>query len=57
MGLLARFLCEEGEDGGEGEGVMLPRLVDFELIVGEDGKRRVGFGWFAGGEYLSIEIM
>lgn len=30
---------------------MLPRLIDYELLVGEDGKRTVGFGWFAGGEY------
>ena len=26
-----------------------PRLIDYELLTGEDGKRTVGFGWFAGG--------
>ena len=34
---------------GESRVGMEPRLVDYELILGEDGKRSVGFGWFAGG--------
>ncbi|KAG9033233.1 hypothetical protein FRB95_000412 [Tulasnella sp. JGI-2019a] len=25
-----------------------PRLIDYELLTGENGKRVVGFGWFAG---------
>jgi alpha-aminoadipic semialdehyde synthase len=29
-----------------------PRLIDYELLTnGTDGKRTVGFGWFAGGKY------
>jgi alpha-aminoadipic semialdehyde synthase len=31
-----------------------PRLIDYELLVGEDGKRSVGFGWFAGGSFFSL---
>ncbi|KAH7886733.1 Saccharopine dehydrogenase-domain-containing protein [Phlebopus sp. FC_14] len=27
---------------------LLPRLIDYELLTGTDGKRTVGFGWFAG---------
>ena len=42
MGLLARFVQ------GVREG---PRLIDYELLVGKDGKRCVGFGWFAGGSF------
>ena len=30
------------------------RLVDYELLTDEDGKRTVAFGWFAGGKLLSI---
>ncbi|KAF7314386.1 hypothetical protein MKEN_00911300 [Mycena kentingensis (nom. inval.)] len=26
----------------------LPRLIDYEYLTDEDGKRTVGFGWFAG---------
>ncbi len=34
---------------------LLPTLVDFELLTSEaDGKRTVGFGWFAGGTACSI---
>jgi len=38
-----------GSDKGEVAMGMEPRLVDYELLLGEDGKRCVGFGWFAGG--------
>lgn len=32
--------------------LMRPRLIDYELLTnGPDGKRTVGFGWFAGGKY------
>ncbi|KAG2121616.1 Saccharopine dehydrogenase-domain-containing protein [Suillus clintonianus] len=41
MELLSRFL-------GSQENPSLHRLIDYELLVGEDGKRTVGFGWFAG---------
>jgi alpha-aminoadipic semialdehyde synthase len=41
MPLLAEFLAEEG--GGSA------RLIDWEGLVDQDGKRTVGFGWFAGG--------
>ncbi|KAG8924983.1 hypothetical protein FRC02_010062 [Tulasnella sp. 418] len=40
MPLLSRFVGETETDG--------PQLVDYELLTGEDGKRVVGFGWFAG---------
>lgn len=43
MELLSRFL-------GSQENPSLPRLIDYELLAGEDGKRTVGFGWFAGGK-------
>jgi hypothetical protein len=39
--LLSRFLNEDGA-----------RLIDYELIMGEGGKRAVGFGWFAGGRLI-----
>ena len=41
MELLSKFL---------GAGDLSPRLIDYELLTGEDGKRTVGFGWYAGGE-------
>ncbi|KAG1727784.1 Saccharopine dehydrogenase-domain-containing protein [Suillus paluster] len=41
MELLSRFLDSH-------ENPSLPRLIDYELLVGEHGKRTVGFGWFAG---------
>jgi alpha-aminoadipic semialdehyde synthase len=50
--LLSRFLSN-----GESQGHLLPRLVDYELLTGEDGKRTVGFGWFAGGEYANYSFM
>lgn len=47
MGLLARFVQ------GVREG---PRLIDYELLVGKDGKRCVGFGWFAGGSFRFFSL-
>ncbi|KAL1942345.1 hypothetical protein VTO73DRAFT_6409 [Trametes versicolor] len=43
MELLAKFLASENPNAA-----LLPRLIDYELLTGEDGKRTVGFGWFAG---------
>ncbi|KAG6372697.1 Saccharopine dehydrogenase-domain-containing protein [Boletus reticuloceps] len=41
MELLSRFLSHPQRD--------LPsRLIDYELLMGPDGKRTVAFGWFAG---------
>ena len=51
MELLSKFLASENPTAPDG-GSLLPRLVDYELLTGSDGKRTVGFGWFAGGEYL-----
>lgn len=45
MPLLAEFLDAEG--GGKA------RLVDWEGILDQSGKRTVGFGWFAGGKWFS----
>ncbi|KAI6122567.1 Saccharopine dehydrogenase-domain-containing protein [Pisolithus croceorrhizus] len=43
MPLLSRFLGENNSQPST-----LPRLIDYELLSGSDGKRTVGFGWFAG---------
>lgn len=43
MELLSKFLASDS-------GAKPPaRLIDFELLTSEDGKRTVGFGWYAGG--------
>lgn len=42
MELLSKFLQP---------GALSPRLIDYELLTDEDGRRTVGFGWFAGGEF------
>ncbi|KAG8910593.1 hypothetical protein FRC01_006246, partial [Tulasnella sp. 417] len=46
MPLLSRFVAGEGQSAHTSN--LLPRLVDYELLTGADGKRVVGFGWFAG---------
>ena len=47
MELLSKFLTSES-------GAKPPaRLIDFELLTNEDGKRTVGFGWYAGGKHIS----
>ena len=43
--LLSKFLAEIPAVGDP----LLPRLIDFEFLTDEHGKRTVGFGWFAGG--------
>ncbi|KAI0819731.1 Saccharopine dehydrogenase-domain-containing protein [Trametes gibbosa] len=47
MELLSKFLASENRSA-LADGALLPRLIDYELLTGEDGKRTVGFGWFAG---------
>ena len=47
MELLSRFLSQPGSPSDKD--ALCARLIDYELLVGEDGKRTVGFGWFAGG--------
>lgn len=53
MPLLGRFLDPPADAVKQGlpAVTLRPRLIDFELLKGEDGKRTVGFGWFAGGKY------
>ncbi|TBU53061.1 hypothetical protein BD310DRAFT_952348 [Dichomitus squalens] len=46
--LLCKHLASENPHAVLGD-ALLPRLIDYELLTGEDGKRTVGFGWFAGG--------
>ncbi|KAF7986808.1 hypothetical protein HWV62_20442 [Athelia sp. TMB] len=45
MELLSRFLKK---DEAAHQQDIHARLIDYELLVGSDGKRSVGFGWFAG---------
>ena len=55
MELLGKFLASENP-AAPARGALLPRLVDYELLTGPDGKRTVGFGWYAGGEcYFTSE--
>ena len=44
MELLSKFLHSDTT-----ESTLPPQLIDYELLTGGDGKRTVGFGWFAGG--------
>lgn len=46
MPLLAQFLSSDLK-----EAQTKPRLIDYELLTDEQGKRTVGFGWFAGGAF------
>ncbi|KDQ57993.1 hypothetical protein JAAARDRAFT_129317 [Jaapia argillacea MUCL 33604] len=49
MPLLSRFVSgHPTPDPLSYDSDSLPRLIDYELLTGEDGKRTVGFGWFAG---------
>jgi alpha-aminoadipic semialdehyde synthase len=53
MPLLSRFL--DGSPASPGQDPkLLPRLVDYELLCGPDGRRTVGFGWFAGGKTVQF---
>jgi alpha-aminoadipic semialdehyde synthase len=46
MPLLARFVAPSSASDQSKQ--RFPRLVDYELLTDENGKRTVGFGWFAG---------
>jgi hypothetical protein len=43
--LLSQFVADNPTVGDP----LSPRLVDYEYLTDADGKRTVGFGWFAGG--------
>ena len=47
MQLLSKFLAAPSRPDPH----LLPRLIDYELLTDDAGKRTVGFGWFAGGQY------
>lgn len=56
MPLLAQYVAPSSAAASAASGSSIaggarvyPRLIDYELITGDDGKRTVGFGWFAGG--------
>lgn len=49
MELLSKFLTS---DGGANP---VARLIDFELLTDEGGKRTVGFGWYAGGKHNCLQ--
>ena len=50
MQLLSKFLAAPSLSDPH----LLPRLIDYELLMDDAGKRTVGFGWFAGGQYHAI---
>lgn len=52
-GLLSQFVAPTNgslasASSMEGNLGLWPRLMDYELLTNEEGKRTVGFGWFAG---------
>lgn len=47
MQLLSKFLAAPSLSDPH----LLPRLIDYELLTDDTGKRTVGFGWFAGGQF------
>ncbi|KZS99758.1 uncharacterized protein LAESUDRAFT_765224 [Laetiporus sulphureus 93-53] len=49
MELLSKFVSSSHMPGGTitDKPTLLLRLLDYELLTGEDGKRTAGFGWFA----------
>lgn len=53
MELLSKFLAP-AEQNISKEATRPPRLIDYELLTTEDGKRSVGFGWFAGGKSITV---
>jgi alpha-aminoadipic semialdehyde synthase len=55
--LLARFVASEGTPKEAKMSSAFPRLIDYELLTDADGKRTVGFGWFAGGAFRSSFLL
>lgn len=53
MELLSKFLANPGDAPQS----IHSRLIDYELLTDEDGKRTVGFGWFAGGLHAAVCVM
>jgi len=47
--LLSRFVAPTG--ASESVKTHYPRLIDYELLTDDEGRRTVGFGWYAGGMY------
>lgn len=56
MELLSKFLNPSLSHTG-GPDLTRPRLIDYELLTDETGKRTVGFGWFAGGAYCIVSLL
>jgi alpha-aminoadipic semialdehyde synthase len=52
MPLLSRFLRPNSSEDDP-----LPRLIDYEMLTDKNGKRTVGFGWFAGGESCPSHVI
>jgi alpha-aminoadipic semialdehyde synthase len=51
MPLLSAFL--DNHPNHAAHDTLLPTLIDYELLTNElDGKRTVGFGWYAGGKHI-----
>ena len=59
--LLSKFLEEDLINARNGskpvDDHLLPTLVDWELLTDENGKRTVGFGWYAGGKLFPFHIL
>ena len=53
MPLLRKFLCGQNED----KQVKPATLIDYELLVNDEGKRTVGFGHFAGGQFHPMAML
>ncbi|KAG5650502.1 hypothetical protein H0H81_012015 [Sphagnurus paluster] len=53
--LLAKFVADASIQSQSLPNEDFPRLIDYELLTNDtDGKRTVGFGWFAGGRSTSF---
>lgn len=52
MQLLSKFLTAPSTPDPH----LLPRLIDYELLTDDTGKRTVGFGWFAGGQFHAVVL-
>ncbi|KAI0665461.1 Saccharopine dehydrogenase-domain-containing protein [Trametes maxima] len=56
MELLSKCLTSK-TGGAPSRGALSPRLIGYELPTGDDGKRTVGFDWFAGAYLPPVTIM